>query len=65
MSNTIKTNNNYYWEKKTYIPRCIIHIKQLDLVTILLEISLYVGGRGGRETEHQRMEETEREREIV
>lgn len=27
-------------ENKTYIPRCIIQIKQLDLVTILLEISL-------------------------
>lgn len=33
---------------KTYIPGCIIQIKQLDLVTILLEISFHVGGAGGR-----------------
>lgn len=34
-------------KNKTYIPGCIIQIKQLDLVTILLEISFHVGG-GGR-----------------
>lgn len=30
-------------KNKTYIPGCIIQIKQLDLVTILLEISFHVG----------------------
>lgn len=30
-------------KNKTYIPGCIIQIKQLDLVTILLEISIHVG----------------------
>lgn len=48
---------------KTYIPRCIIQIKQLDLVTILLEISLYVVGlrnRAPKDGDRDRDREIER-----